>query len=247
MATWSVRVELAPRDGVTADDVLDQLTDQMVDFGAAVALEDRGHLAVQLTIDAGTRRAAFDKGDKTVTQAATAVGLTAADVVEVQVLTWAEFEHRLGHPRIPELWGPTEAATYLGVKNPRIDQLVQEHPEELPVITKLAGEKGARIWLKSTWTRFASGWERSPGRPKMTAIRFATELEQAGCHIQWKKGTVEPHTAFNAQVDRGQEHRSVEVTFYPAGGFHFAADASGKQLANLAAVRRRLGVTNTSS
>jgi hypothetical protein len=168
MNTWSVRVELAPPDDRT-NAAFHELVGGLSEYDAAVALEDRGHIAVQLTVSAGTRRAAFDKADKAVAAAAADAGFSDAEVVEVQVLTMAEFEHRLELPRVPELWGPTEVAQFLEVSNPRVDQLVALHPEKLPLVTKLAGKQGARIWRASTWQRFAAGWERKTGRPKKTA------------------------------------------------------------------------------
>ena len=165
MATWSVRVELAPADPPD-DEVIDTITDRLVDLGAAVAVEDRGHLSVQLTVEAGTRRAAFDRGDKAVSEAAAAAGVAIKEIVEVQVLTQTEFDYRLEQPRVPELWGPTEASEFLGITNPRLDQLVKEFPERLPILVKLAGKQGARIWLADTIRRFKPTWNRKVGRPK---------------------------------------------------------------------------------
>ncbi len=165
MSTWSVRVELALADPPD-DEALDALTDRLVDFGAAVALEDRNHLAVQLTVDTRTRRAAFDRGDKAVEEAATAAGVVVEDIVEVQVLTQTEFDHRLLQPRVPELWGPTEAAQFLEVTTVRVDQLHREFPQRLPVLLKLAGKQGTRIWLADTVRRFKPTWHRQVGRPK---------------------------------------------------------------------------------
>jgi hypothetical protein len=163
-APWSVRVELAAPCAVS-DDVTDELTDRLRDLAAAVAVEDDDRIAVQLTIEAGTLRAAFTRGEKAVTDAI--AGLLRAEIVEVQVLTEAEFERRLERPRVPELWGVSEAAEFLGVTPPRIDQLEKENPEKLPRVTKLKGRQGPRIWLKSTWVRFEAGWERKRGRPSV--------------------------------------------------------------------------------
>ena len=172
MTTWSVRVELAPGETPVVDEALDELTDRLAEFGAALAVDEDGHLAVQLTVEAGTRRAAFDRGDKAVTTALD--GLIDGEPVEVQVLTYTEFERRLDRPRLPELWGVSEAADFLGVTNPRIDQLVKEYPERLPMVTKLAGKQGARIWLKSTWVHFGATWERKRGRPAKTSTADST-------------------------------------------------------------------------
>lgn len=172
MTTWSVRVELAPGETPVVDEALDELTDRLAEFGAAVGVEEDGHLAVQLTVEAGTRRAAFERGDKAVATAL--AGLIDGEAVEVQVLTYAEFERRMEQPRVPELWGVSEAAEFLGVTNPRIDQLVKEYPERLPMLTKLAGKQGARIWLKSTWVRFGATWERKRGRPAKASTADGT-------------------------------------------------------------------------
>ena len=167
MSTWSVRVELVPPGGAVSDEILDQLTDNLASHGGALAVEERGHLAVQLIVEARTRRAAIEHGERYVADALAAAGLSDAEVVEVHVLTWDEFEYRLAQPRIPELWGTSEAGEFLGVSNPRIDQLYIKHQESLPLVTKLAGTKGARIWLADTWRRFKES-EHNPtrGRPR---------------------------------------------------------------------------------
>jgi len=169
MAPWSVRVELAAPCAVS-EDATDELTDRLADYAAAVAVEDDDRVTVQLTVEAGTLRAAFTRGEKAVTEASADV-LRDAEVVEVQVLTQQEFDRRLEQPRVPELWGVSEAAEFLGVSAPRIDQLVKENPEKLPMVQKLMGKQGPRIWLKSTWVRFEAGWERKRGRPRAAAPR----------------------------------------------------------------------------
>jgi hypothetical protein len=165
-ATWSVRVELAAPRAVS-DDVTDELTDRLAGLAAAVAVEDDDRVTVQLTVEAGTLRAAFTRGEKAVSDAL--ADLLRAEIVEIQVLTQDEFERRLERPRIPELWGVSEAAEFLGVSAPRIDQLVKENPEKLPMVQKLMGKQGPRIWLRSTWVRFEAGWERKRGRPRAGA------------------------------------------------------------------------------
>lgn len=167
-ATWSVRVELAVADEVN-DDVLDELTDRLADLAAAVSVEDDARVALHLTVGAGagTMRAAFTRAEKAVTGAI--AGLITAEPIAIEIMTREEFDLRLQRPRVPELWGVTEAAEFLGVTAPRIDQLVKEYPEKLPMVTKLAGRQGARIWLAGTWRRFAAGWERKRGRPAKTA------------------------------------------------------------------------------
>jgi hypothetical protein len=174
MATWSVRVELAAPCAVS-DDLTDELTDRLADYAAAVAVEDDDRVTVQLTVEAGTLRAAFTRGEKAMTDAIADL-LRDAEVIEVQVLTQQEFERRLENPRVPELWGVSEIAEFLGVSAPRVDQLVKENPEKLPMVQKLKGKQGPRIWLKSTWVRFEAAWERKRGRPRSdtpaaTAVR----------------------------------------------------------------------------
>ncbi|WP_430787027.1 hypothetical protein [Actinoplanes sp. G11-F43] len=165
-APWSVRVELAVA-GEVSDDVVDELADRLADFAPAVSVEDDARVALHLTVGAGTMRAAFTRAEKAVADAA--AGLMEAEPVAIEVMTQQEFDLRLLRPRVPELWGVTEAAEFLGVSPARIDQLVKEQPEKLPMVAKLAGRQGARIWLAGTWRRFAAGWERKRGRPAKAA------------------------------------------------------------------------------
>jgi len=149
---------------------MEALTDELVEFSAAVALEPTGHLAVQLSVEARTHRAAFERGDRAVATAAATCGLADAEVVEVQVLTDREFERRLAEPTVPPLYGITEAAEFLHVSTQRADELFRKHPDRLPTLTKFAGARGARVWLASTWHRFEATWDRANpgGRPKAT-------------------------------------------------------------------------------
>ncbi|GAB1646776.1 hypothetical protein [Krasilnikovia sp. MM14-A1259] len=166
MTTWRVRVELAPPAGAPPDSVLTQIRRQLQGHDPQVVVEYDGHLTIAVTVEASSRRAAFDRGDKTVAGALDAVGLADLEVVAVGVLTAAEEDRRQRQPRVPRLAGVSEAAAILGVSNSRAKVIAVQHSEHLPLVTQFAGEKGAKVWLAESWERFNDTWDRRrTGRP----------------------------------------------------------------------------------
>lgn len=164
MATWSVRIELAPPPGAERPTVgvLNDLTRLLAPFRAAVTEEDRNHLSVQLTVSAPTWRAASTEAGRAIDEA-TKVVVPGATVVDVQVVTWAEYKFRLIQPRVPELWGVKAAAEHLGVHSNRIHQFAQEHPNMLRQVP-IDGVR-ANVWAASVWRHFDETARRGPGRP----------------------------------------------------------------------------------
>lgn len=158
--TWSVRAEIVLH-GPVSDDVVDELTDRLSALGAAVSLESDDRLGLQLTVEAGTFRSAFDKGLSAVTEATK--GLVDGDLAEVQVLTQREFERRLDLPLLPEIWSTNETASFLGVSKVRMGELAELYGERLGAV-KLPGRQGPRIFLANAVRRFEKSWDRRHGR-----------------------------------------------------------------------------------
>ena len=167
MPTWRVRVEAAPPNGSSPDPaVLVRINHQMQGHHPHVAVEYDGHLAVSVTVTASSRRAAFDLGEDAVGTAFAAAGLADVEIVDVGVLTTAEYERRQREPRVPRLVGITEAAAILGVTPARAKVVADQHASRIPVVTQLSGKTGARIWLEESWVQFNKTWERKiTGRP----------------------------------------------------------------------------------
>jgi hypothetical protein len=160
MTTWSVRVVLVLRDGLPDDagELLDELTHELREFSPAVSTEPAGQVSAQLAVDARTPRAAFDRAVSAVSAAVAAVRQAVAEVVEVQVLTWAEFERRLAEPVVPPLVGAAEVRQMAGLESRQaVDHLARTYPDQLPVVATLST---GRVWLRSTWERFL------PNRPQ---------------------------------------------------------------------------------
>lgn len=176
MTTWRVRVEFAPPDAAGVDidaTILTPLTEQLQQHDPTAVVETDGHIGVAITLEAGTRRTAFDRGDKTVGEALAAIGLADVDVVDVQVLTAAEAERRKRQPRVPRLAGVSEAAAICGVSDTRIKVLAEKNPDDLPLVQQLAGKTGTKIYLEESWREFAKKPRVRTGRPRGTGRKTA--------------------------------------------------------------------------
>lgn len=176
--TWSVQVDIGLHKAVSADDV-DELTDRLSALGAAVAVDEAGHLTLHLSVTASTIAGAFRAGQKRVTEAIT--GVVIGDLIGMQVLTMAEFRRRLEIDPLDGVWGVTETAEFLGVTPQRLSQLIRDNPAQLP-FKKLAGDTGARLFLDATVRRFASNHRRANGRPR---INPTTTPKTASAYRQW--------------------------------------------------------------
>jgi len=163
MNEWSVRLVVALAVAA-ADAQIARLYSNLSGLHVALGQNKSSHLEIQLAI---TGKAILDvlvEADRTVTGALNDAGLQNPEIIEVEAMSWDEFDRRLDEPQVPELWSVTEAAQHLGVSNQRINQLVTAYPEALPAVVKLAGDRGPRLWLADTWRRFAET-KRHTGRP----------------------------------------------------------------------------------
>jgi len=163
MNEWSVRLVVAVAAAVM-DAHVERLRASLSSLHAAIGQDKNSNLEVHLTIAHATLLGAVTEASRTVTDALKDAGLKGSEVLEVEAMSWDEFDRRLDEPQVPELWSVTEAAQHLGVTNQRINQLLTAYPEALPAVVKLAGDRGPRLWLADTWRRFAET-KRHTGRP----------------------------------------------------------------------------------
>jgi hypothetical protein len=158
---WSLHVEL--HNDSTPDTVLDALHAGLTDYHASVGIAPNDNVSVQMIVDAGTARQAFDAGLKAVTAAARAAGAS-TDVLGVELMTEDEFDRRLAEPPIPELAGMSEVGEILGRTRQRAAQLAAEHDDFPPVVAQL---KSGPVFIAEQVRKFAER-TRLPGRPRKT-------------------------------------------------------------------------------
>lgn len=84
-----------------------------------------------------------------------------SDPVGIEVITEGEHLRRADSPTVPELMSAAEIAEELGVSRQRVHQL--RAAREFPA--PLADLRGAAVWDARAIRKFASEWERKPGRP----------------------------------------------------------------------------------
>jgi hypothetical protein len=160
---WSLRVEL--HNDSTPDTVLDALTAGLTAYYASVGIAPNDNVGVQMTVDAGTARQAFDAGLKAVTAAARAAGAS-TDVLGVELMTEDEFGRRLAEPPIPELAGTSEVADILGdMTRQRAGQIAAENDDFPPSVAQL---KSGPVFVADQVRSFKERWDRRPGRPRKT-------------------------------------------------------------------------------
>ena len=168
VSTWAVYVEF---DGANADEqACEQLTEQLVpvfpDGGVSVGLERQrgGRLSVQVAVDVpdGLGARAWRRALNDVAEAATR-GLRAlgrsAEVIDVQVTQWEEFQRRLLQPVVPEMITLSDVARLAGVSQQRMSQVADDNPDFPPVVVP-----GTTLRVRRAVEAFLAGWERRPGR-----------------------------------------------------------------------------------
>jgi hypothetical protein len=167
MTDWSVRLVVAST-APPADEQTEALYQNLDAYSPAIGMTRHGTLEFQLAVTAAALLDATTTANQAVQDACASAGLLDTAIVEMEALTWDEFDRRLDLPQVPELWSVSEAAEHLGVTNQRINQLVHAYPKALPAVVKLAGDRGPRLWLADTWRRFAKTGRQS-GRPRSAA------------------------------------------------------------------------------
>lgn len=55
---------------------------------------------------------------------------------------------------LPLLWSTYDVMAYLGISRQRVHQLADANPDALPVVKRLGGITGARLWLADSWLAF---------------------------------------------------------------------------------------------
>ena len=83
--------------------------------------------------------------------------------VGLEVVHESEWRRRAEAPTLPELMSATEIADELGVRRQRVHQLRSLAAFPAP----LAELRGGAVWDAAAVRKFAQGWERKPGRPRI--------------------------------------------------------------------------------
>ena len=84
-----------------------------------------------------------------------------SELVKVELMTEERREIEAQHPPLPELLAATDVAKALGVSRQRVSQLQRGHRDfPHPVAYTGAGS----LWVRSAVDRFATVWDRRPGR-----------------------------------------------------------------------------------
>ena len=87
--------------------------------------------------------------------------VVASDPVGIEVITEDEHLRRADSPTVPELMSAAEIADALGISRQRVHQLRAAAAFPAP----LADLRGGAVWDARAIRKFASEWERKPGRP----------------------------------------------------------------------------------
>jgi hypothetical protein len=158
---WSVHVEF--RNDSTPDDALDAIHGSLTAYHASVGIAPNGNVSVQMTVDTGTARQAFDTALKAATTAARDAGASTT-VLGVELMTETEFDRRLAEPTIPELVGLSEVGEIIGRTRQRAGQLVAGNDDFPPAVAQL---QSGPVFIAEQVRAFAKR-TRLPGRPRKT-------------------------------------------------------------------------------
>ncbi|HEV2757283.1 MAG TPA: hypothetical protein VG318_16080 [Actinomycetota bacterium] len=174
MKHWSVAVGLGGlrTSGSAADEQVASVAHHLAHLAPAIS-SGPASLTIRMSVEADDATGAAAAGVTAVTDALDATGAGAATIRELEVVEWSLFEERLDEPNYPELVGITEIAEILSTSRQRASELART-PKFPAAHSELAA---GPVWLKPAVIRFASEWDRKPGRPKRASTR---RLEQTG-------------------------------------------------------------------
>lgn len=96
----------------------------------------------------------------------TAYEIVHATPVAVEVVTEDEHLRRADAPTLPEMVSGPEVAEMLHVSRQRVVQLRSNQSFPAPLLELRTGP----IWSRVAIEKFASEWERKPGRPKIASM-----------------------------------------------------------------------------
>lgn len=82
--------------------------------------------------------------------------------VGIEVVDEETYQTAAFAPTVPEIVSAVEAADILGVSRQRVHQLHRENPHFPAPLYEL---RTGPLWTRQAIDRFASAWERRPGRP----------------------------------------------------------------------------------
>jgi predicted DNA-binding transcriptional regulator AlpA len=137
---------------------MDRWAEQLVEYDGHASRPRSG--AVDVTVHAPITMDVWDAGRKLADAVAPVVG---ARPIGVEVITEAELLRRAGEPTMPELMSAAEISQALGVSRQRVHKL--RSMREFPA--PLAELRSGAVWDAAAVRKFAAGWERKPGRPRL--------------------------------------------------------------------------------
>lgn len=172
MKEWSVAIGFGGfrASGSAADEQVASIGETLADLAPAISAGPTS-LTIRISVEADDATDAVTAAVTAVTPALAATGAGGVTIRELEVTEWSLFEERLGQPSYPELVGITEIAEMLSTSRQRASELARSSKFPLPHADLAAGP----VWLKPNVMRFASEWDRKPGRPKSATT---SRLEQ---------------------------------------------------------------------
>ncbi len=166
MATWRARIEF----DAAADD---ERAGAMASQPAGTVSYDRagGQVALVFDVQAATLDRAVTLALRTAQAAHAAAGVPSQPLAaHVTAVASSPADQR--QPPVPELIGPAEVATILGVPKGRLRQVTQRADFPPPV----ARARGGAIYARPMVEVFNAGWDRSFGPSSTRHAQIAAEL-----------------------------------------------------------------------
>jgi hypothetical protein len=150
---YTVELILEARDPLTEDALL-----EVAEVGgAASGRPGETRLSTVLTVRAE------DVGEAGAAAIETVTRRVAGRVIAIEVMTTEEADRRLAE--VAPLVGITEIAGMLDISRQRVSTLSRRGDFPAPLARLASGP----VWRKGDLSTFASGWRRSPGRPRKAA------------------------------------------------------------------------------
>lgn len=159
---WSARVEFA---GELNADLLDELTDDLVEHSASLGNEaEPDRASVQLSVEAGTLRAAIESALEVVGRALERRGREFTEL-GIEVLDEETAERRLASPVVPDLVSGPDIAEMAGISKSRANLLTKRADFPPAVVQTRQGPLRLRSQVEAYLAQRNTSPGRRPSRP----------------------------------------------------------------------------------
>lgn len=146
---------------------VEALSGALINVDGVVGIIEVGTIEAGMTIQGPSAAAALAEGLRLWERGLAIAGITLADTISVTGVDTDFIEQQDSRPRLPELVGVGEIADMLQLSPQRVSSLARS--ASFPAL--IADLKSGPVFAKAAVERFATTWQRKPGRPMKVKVQ----------------------------------------------------------------------------